>query len=91
MQLLRTILIIVLVYYVLKILARIFGPSLFKYASKKAEKRFNEQFNKQQQYRNQNVNEGEVTIEKKPSTKSKSANKLGEYIDFEEIDDTNKA
>ncbi|XLS27555.1 DUF4834 family protein [Flavobacteriaceae bacterium M23B6Z8] len=91
MQLLRTILIIVLVYYALKILTRIFGPTLFRYASKKAEQRFKEQFNKQQQPQNQNVREGEVTIEKKPADTPKSNKKVGEYIDFEEIDDTNKS
>jgi hypothetical protein len=91
MQLLRTILIIVLVYYALKILARIFGPWLFRYASKKAEKRFKEQFKHQQPHRNENVKEGEITIEKDPSPTQKSSKKVGEYIDFEEIDDTNKS
>lgn len=91
MQLLRTILIIVLVYYALKILTRIFGPTLFRYASKKAEQRFKEQFNKQQKQPNQNVNDGEVTIEKNPAQSSKMSNKVGEYIDFEEIDENNKS
>lgn len=90
MQLLRTLLIIVLVYYLFKILRRIFGPALFRYASKKAEKHFNEKFDRQQNG-NQNVKEGEVTIEKKPEGSKKSSGKIGEYIDFEEIDDTKKS
>ena len=90
MQILRTILIIVLVYYVLKILGRIFGPQLFRYASKKAEQRFKEQFKQQGPYKNEHVKEGEVTIERDPSPTRKPAKNVGEYIDFEEIDDTNK-
>ena len=37
MGLLRTILIILLIYYGFKILSKIFAPVLFKYAAKKAE------------------------------------------------------
>ena len=44
MGLLRTILIIALVYYGIKILSRIFAPFLLKYAAKKAEQRFGDQF-----------------------------------------------
>ncbi len=47
MGLLRTILIILLIYYGIKILSRIFAPVLFKYAAKKAEERFGGAFNQQ--------------------------------------------
>ncbi|MDG3581920.1 MULTISPECIES: DUF4834 family protein [Galbibacter] len=90
MQLLRTILIILFVWYGFKILSRLFGPYLFKYASKKMEKKFGEQFGQQQQQHKQaqQYREGETVIDKKPQNtdSKKSSEKVGEYIEFEEID-----
>lgn len=87
MGLLRTILIIVLVYYGIKLLLRIFAPFLVKYAVKKAEKRFGGQFGQFQDEKEQGKakTEGEVTIVKMPETKS-SSKKVGDYVDYEEID-----
>ncbi|MBU2951972.1 DUF4834 family protein [Tamlana agarivorans] len=87
MGLLRTILIIALVYYGLKILSRIFAPFLMKYVSKKAEERFGGQFGQfQREPKKENSKqEGEVTIDKIPQTKT-SNKKVGDYVDFEEID-----
>ncbi len=80
---LTVILIIVLIYYGLKVLTRFFGPLLLKYVTKKAGEKFQQQFEQYQQPRQST--DGEVTIEKKP--KQKSSNKdVGEYIDYEEID-----
>ncbi len=80
---LKVILIILLIYYGLKVLTRIFGPLLLRYVTKKAGEKFQQQFN-QYQHAQQSA-EGEVTIDKKP--KAKSSNKdVGEYIDYEEID-----
>ncbi|MBQ4821915.1 DUF4834 family protein [Aquimarina sp. MMG016] len=80
---LKVLLIILLVYYGLKILTRLFGPLLLKYVTKKAGEKFQQQFN---QYQNPEQSaQGEVTIDKK--SKQNSSNKdVGEYIDFEEID-----
>lgn len=81
--LIRTILIILLVYFGLKILTRLFAPVLFKYAAKKAEKRFGEQFGRPTENKKEKV--GETVIDKVP--KQKSSNKdVGEYVDYEEID-----
>ena len=82
--LMRTILIILLVYFGFKILARLFAPVLFKYVTKKAEKKFGQQFGNHQT--NQPLEkEGETVIDKIPN--SKSSNKdVGEYVDYEEID-----
>ncbi|UOB17377.1 DUF4834 family protein [Abyssalbus ytuae] len=85
MQLLRTILIILLVYYGLKIISRFLGPVLMKYASKKMEKKFNDIFKQQRDFQ-QPHKEGETVIDKKPESTSKSKEKVGEYIDFEEIE-----
>ena len=49
MGLLRTILIIVVIYYLIKVLSRIFAPFMLKYAAKKAEERFGGQFRNQRQ------------------------------------------
>ncbi|MFL1012910.1 DUF4834 family protein [Flavisericum labens] len=87
MGLLRTILIIALVYYAIKILSRIFAPYLVKYAAKKAEQRFGGQFGEFQKRAEQQPKkkEGEVTIDKIPQ--SKTSNKdVGDYVDYEEID-----
>lgn len=85
--LIRMILIIILVYYGIKIISRLLTPFLIKYVSKKAEERFGGQFgNFQQQSRQEPTKkEGEVTIDKMPNRKS-SNKEVGEYVDYEEID-----
>lgn len=83
---LRTLLIILLVYYGIKILTRIFAPLLLKYVAKKATERFGgnySEFHKKQD--NAPKSEGEVTIERIPNIKT-SNKKVGEYVDYEEID-----
>ena len=80
----RTILIILLVYFGVKILSRLFAPVLFKYVTKKAEKKFGQQFGNFQK-KETPKKEGEISIDKMP--KSKESNKdVGEYVDYEEID-----
>ena len=87
MGLIRTLFFIVLVYYLVKFLGRIFGPALFGYAAKKAEQRFNGKFGQQRQYAQNPSREGETIIDKQTNNKKSKSNKsVGEYIDFEEID-----
>ncbi|WP_426430470.1 DUF4834 family protein [Winogradskyella sp. HB-48] len=90
MGLLRTILIILLVWYGLKILSRLFAPLLIKFVAKKAEERFGQQFggfqNQSQQRNEQKRREGETVIDKMPERQKSSNDKVGEYIDYEEID-----
>ncbi|MBT8306829.1 MAG: DUF4834 family protein [Maribacter sp.] len=87
MAFLKTILIILLVYYLLKILARWFGPKLFSYAAKKTEERFRENFGGYaNQHRNEEEHMGDVIIDKKPAKKYSESKKVGEYIEFEELD-----
>ncbi|MFD2725935.1 DUF4834 family protein [Hyunsoonleella rubra] len=81
--LIKIILIIMLVYYGVKILSRLFAPFLVKYVAKKAEQQFGGQF--QNQHREAPKKEGEVSIDKMP--KQKASNKdVGDYVDYEEID-----
>ncbi|WP_104733879.1 DUF4834 family protein [Hanstruepera ponticola] len=82
--LLKTILIIMLVYYGIKILSRIFAPALMRYVAKKAEKQFGQQFNQNKRPESPKK-EGETVIDKMPQSKTSNKN-VGEYVDYEEID-----
>ncbi len=89
MGFLRTILIILLVYYLLKLFAKWFGPRIFGYAARRTEKHFKERFEQFQGYQNheETINEGEISIDKKTvQKKKKDSEQLGEFIDFEEIE-----
>jgi len=87
MAFLKTILIILLVYYLFKILVKMFAPKIFGYAAKKTEEHFKEKFGEfTQQNNRQEDRVGDVIIEKKPSKKGGTSEKVGDYIDFEEID-----
>jgi hypothetical protein len=85
MTFVKTILIVLLVYYGLKFLIKLAAPYLMRYVSKKASQKFGAAF-RQESYDNTNVEEGNVSIDKMPSSKSKSKNTVGEYVDFEEVD-----
>ncbi len=85
--LVKMILIILLVYFGVKILARLFMPLFLKFVAKKAEQRFGGQFGQFQKDSRQDNSrkEGEVIIDKVPKTKSSNKD-VGDYVDFEEID-----
>ncbi|UZO82685.1 DUF4834 family protein [Aquimarina sp. ERC-38] len=80
---LKFILILLLIYYGLKVLTRLLGPLLLRYMTKKAGQKFEKFF--QQQSTTQPSPEGEITIQKKSRRKT-SRNSGGDYVDFEEID-----
>ncbi|MEL4455883.1 DUF4834 family protein [Lutimonas vermicola] len=82
---LRFILILILGYYAFKWLARIFLPFLMQKAVRNFEKKAREQ----QGYQDpaDQVREGETVVDKKPVQKNEINNNVGEYIDFEEVDD----
>lgn len=87
MAFLKTILIILLVYYLFKIVMRWFGPKLFSYAARKTEAHFHEKFgNFANQTSNEEESVGDVIIDKNTSKKGQSSKKVGEYIDFEEVE-----
>lgn len=76
---LRTIGIIVLIYYGIKIISRFLFPIVVKKAMNNMQER-------QNMYQREQKREGEVTVENKtPRSSSNSANR-GEYVDFEEIE-----
>ncbi|GGB67568.1 hypothetical protein GCM10007424_04390 [Flavobacterium suaedae] len=85
---LRTIAILILIYYAAKFLLRLFAPMILQQVAKKAEQNFyqqqqynQQQYNKSQQERNTNQ-QHKVKSDKKYNDNKK----VGEYIDFEEID-----
>lgn len=83
---LRTILIILLVYYGIKILTRLFAPYLLRYMSKKMQEKYGSQFQRQQQTENPKQKEGETVIDKVPQQHKTSDKSVGEYVDYEEIE-----
>ncbi len=83
----KTILIILLVYYLLKIVARLFAPKILNYAAKKTEAHFRGAFNDFSDTKSKNEEKvGDVIIDKNTTKKSSSSKKVGEYIDFEEVE-----
>lgn len=83
---LKTLIIIVLVYYGFKLLMRILAPLLLKYAAQKMEQKFGDAFQQAQQSQGNPKDEGKTVIDSMPDQDTKSNKKVGEYIDFEEID-----
>lgn len=81
---LRTILIIILVYYALKLIGRIVFPMLFKRVVGK----FEEKVKNQQQHQTNTSSHrvGETVIDKKPQSNKESNKDVGEYVDYEEVD-----
>lgn len=86
MAFLKTILIILLVYYALKMMMQLAKPYLMTYIKKKAEEGFEQRFGTNPFHDLKSQNEGEVTIDKAPLKNKKSNNTIGDYVDFEEID-----
>lgn len=85
MNFIRTLAIILLIYYVFKFLAKLFAPYLMKKMVNKMQEKAQSQYNNQQQNRSANAKEGETIIDKAPKT-SNSNNSVGEYVDYEEVD-----
>ena len=80
----KIIAIIFLTYLLLKYLGRILAPILLKRFASKMKDRFQGQFNQQ----NSPVEEeGEVSIKTKPKKSKTETNDMGDYVDFEEVDD----
>ena len=82
----KTVLIIILVYYLFKFAFKLFAPYLLN----KAVSKVSENFQKQQQaYQNQNHQQSQQSdfeTELKQNKIPKERKKVGEYIDFEEVD-----
>jgi len=88
MGLLRTLAIIVIVYYVIKFIGRYILPLFVRKIVDNVEKKMRDQ---QQQYQNQQEKSsgkvGETVIAKKPSDYKEGNKDVGDYVDYEEVKD----
>ena len=81
----RTVLIIVAIYYGFKILMRLLAPYLMKKVIQKAESNFRQNY--EQQFNNQQTSHKTHTSSASPKVeRPRATKKVGEYIDYEEID-----
>ncbi len=80
----KTLFYIIVFWYLFKFLARILLPILLKRAVHKATRNFQQQHS--QQYRQETRASGEVHIDTSKAAKSKEKKKVGEYVDYEELD-----
>ncbi|NUY79308.1 DUF4834 family protein [Flavobacterium sp. MAH-1] len=84
---LRTLVYIIAFYYILRFLSRLLFPILVKKAVEHAQDDMRQQFGSYQNPNdNYRRNDGEVTVDASNAPKSKETKKVGEYIDYEEID-----
>lgn len=88
MGLLRTLAIIVIVYYAIKFIGRYILPLFVGKIIDNVEKKMRDQ---QQQFNNQQQNTagkvGETIIAKKPSDYKEGNKNIGDYVDYEEVKD----
>ncbi len=82
---LRTILTIILIWYGFKLVAKYLFPIFFQKMMKNVEKKVREQQDYQQPVDKTQV--GETTIERTSGETKKSNNSVGEYVDYEEVDE----
>jgi hypothetical protein len=89
--LIKTIAILVLVYYAFKFFSRYIAPFFLKKVIDNVEKKYKQQQQQQQQNQNQNHDEnvkvGETVIAKKPSNTKEINKDVGDYVDYEELND----
>ena len=82
MGLLRTLFVILIVYYIIKFIGRLAFPHLMNRFMQKMEKKMREQ---QGQTTYDETEIGKTVIDKKPKNKT-SNDSVGEYVDYEEVD-----
>ena len=79
---LRTLAVIAIIYFGIRIFSRYVLPLLVE----KGVKKMQQKMQNQQHQNRPSRPEGEVTIERNKKNKSQNENSKGEYIDFEEVD-----
>ncbi len=80
---LRTLLIIMVIWYGFRLVSRYVLPLLMNKTMKNMQSRMEEQFRQQQRSQR---SEGEVTLENKRNKNNPAKNNEGEYVDFEEVE-----
>ena len=88
--LLKVILYFIVGYYIVKFLARLFFPIVIRKVVSKAEQSFRDQYQSQQQSNytapNSRSSRDEIVSDTAKSNNPKSTKKVGEYVDYEEIE-----
>jgi len=89
MGVVRTILIILLIYYGFKFLTRLLAPIILKKMVNKMGSNFQSSFTNFSKQAHSQKKEGDITIEKskKKEKNKKSKKDVGDYIDYEEVDE----
>lgn len=80
----KTLLWILFIYYAFKIFFKLFGPAIFQSAVKRAEQNIYQQYQNQQQQQNQQYEQQTNNASKQDKPHEKK--KVGEYIDYEDIE-----
>ncbi len=87
MTFLKTLLIILLVYYGVKIIFKFAKPYIMRYIAKKANEKFGQAFGQNPSQSNTtSQQEGETILDNSQTKTKTSKSTVGEYVDFEEID-----
>jgi len=81
----KTIFIIVLIYYLFRFAFKLFAPFLIKKAVSKVSENFQKQQQAYQNQNNQQTQQPDFESELRQNKIPKEKKKVGEYIDFEEI------
>lgn len=89
MGLIRLALFLLLIYFLAKLFTRYLLPYIIKRFIRKTEERYKKQ---RKTYEDQNKKEGDIHISYKNrrGNQNKKSDELGEYIDYEEIDEDKK-
>jgi len=83
MGLLRTIAIIIIVYYAFKFIGKYIMPLFLKRVVRNVEKKMREQ--QENQYKQETGDIGETIIAKKPGGTKESNKNVGDYVDYEDV------
>jgi len=86
MGLLKTIAVFIIIYYVFKFFSRYIAPIFLKKVINNVEKKYKEQQEKQYET-TQDGEVGETVITKKASNKKESNKSVGDYIDYEDVNE----
>lgn len=89
--LIKLLLYFIIGYYVIKFLVRLFFPIVIRKVVSKAEESFKQQYQSSQQNQQYNANQNrptrdEIVYDTAKSNNPKSTKKVGEYVDYEEIE-----
>ena len=74
-------------YYLIKVFTRLLAPILLTRFINKIQERFRNQYNYEyHKSENSNEKEGKVTLEKNNNSSKTKLDNVGDYVDFEEIE-----